>query len=153
MKRYLALFTAALIFAFCGLFQPPAMAQGQQATPESSVKAFYTWFIKQDAQDHGYPLMDKEIFSYVAKDTVTVLRSDYKKNKFAERAEYFTDVQDYDEKDWLDHIAVHPAVMLDDVAVVPVTFGSTDKKTVIAFLRKIDGSWRITKVDDTRDYN
>lgn len=98
------------------------------------------------------PLMNKEVFGYVAKDTIVVLRSDYKKHKFAERAEYFTDVQDYDEKDWLDHIAVHPAVMLDDVAVVPVTFGSNDKKTVVTFLRKIDGTWKITKVDDTRDY-
>lgn len=153
MRKYLTLLVGALLVVCCGLFQPQIMAQGQDATPENAAKAFYTWFIKRDAEDHGYPLMDKEIYRYVAKGTVDVLRSDYKKNKFAERAEYFTDVQDYDEKDWLGHIAVHPAVLLDDVALVPVTFGSTDKKTVIAFLRKIDGSWKITKVDDVRDYD
>lgn len=153
MRKYLALLVGVLLVVSCGLFQARVMAQAQEATPEAAVKTFYTWFIKRDAEDHGYPLMDKEIYRYVAKGTVDVLRSDYKKNKFAERAEYFTDVQDYDEKDWLAHIAVRSAIMLDDVAVVPVTFGSADKKTVIAFLRKVDGGWKITKVDDTRDYD
>jgi hypothetical protein len=42
--------------------------------------------------------------------------------------------------------------LLDDVALVPVTFGSTEKKTNVVFLRKIDDIWKITKVVDTRDY-
>ncbi len=133
-------------------FQTHAIAQTQNATPEAVARAFYAWFIGEGAKDHGYPLMDKRIYDYVSKDTVDLLRSDYKKNKFADRAEYFTDVQDFDEKDWLAHIAAHPAITLDDVTIVPVTLGSTQKKTVIVFLRKINGAWKITKVDDTLDY-
>jgi hypothetical protein len=47
---------------------------------------------------------------------------------------------------------LHPAVILDDVALVPVTSGSTDKKTNVVFLRKQDGTWKIIKVVDTRAY-
>lgn len=133
-------------------FQPLAIAQVQQAaTPEASTKAFYTWFIKRESENHGYALMDKEIYRYVSRPTVDFLRIEYKQNKFAERAEYFTRVQDYDQQDWLAHMTLHPAVMLDEVALVPVTFGSTEKKTILAFLRKQNGIWKITKVDDTED--
>jgi hypothetical protein len=82
---------------------------------------------------------------------VDFLRAEYKQNKFAEQVEYFTRVQDYDDEDWLANIAVRPAVLLDGVAVVPVTFGSTEKKTIIAFLRKQGNVWKITKVVDTED--
>ncbi|TDN63566.1 DUF3828 domain-containing protein [Paraburkholderia sp. BL10I2N1] len=152
MRKYLTFLIAALVLIFGVVSQPVAMAQEQQVTPEASVRAFYTWFIKRDSEDRGYPLMDKEIYRYVSKATVDLLRTEYKQNKFAEGAEYFTNVQDYDEQDWIAHIATRPAIMLDDVAVVAVTFGSTDKKTIIAFLRKQDGVWKITKIDDTRDY-
>ncbi|MBB5411895.1 hypothetical protein HDG34_005861 [Paraburkholderia sp. HC6.4b] len=146
-------FLIALLGIALGIFfQSFAMAQAPDTnTPESSAKAFYTWFIQQDAEDRGYPLMNKDIYRFVSKPTVDFLRTEYKKNKFAERAEYFTRVQDYDQQDWLSHIAVHPAIMLDDVAVVPITFGSVEKKNILAFLRKQNGSWKITKIDDTQD--
>lgn len=151
MRKTLVL-VATLAVILCSFFSPLAIAQVAQATtPEASTKAFYTWFIKRDAENHGYPLMDKEIYRYVSRPTVDFLRTEYKHNKFAERAEYFTRVQDYDQKDWLAHMALHPAIMLDDVALVPVTFGSTEKKTILAFLRKENGVWKITKVDDTED--
>jgi hypothetical protein len=151
MKKYLVASLAALAIVFGLAFNQTAMAD-QQGTSEATVKAFYTWFIKRDAEDHGYPLMDKEVLRYVSKGTVDRLRAQYKHNDFAEGAEYFTNVQDFDEKDWMANIVVHPAIMLDGVALVPVTFGSVDKKTNIAFLRKLDGVWKITKVVDTRDY-
>lgn len=133
-------------------FQPPAFSQtSRPTTPEATTKAFYAWFIEHDAGDHGYPLMDKEIYRYVSKPTVDFLRSEYKQNRFAEKAEYFTRVQDYDQQDWLTHIALHPSIQLDDVRLVPVTLGSTNRKTVIAFLRHDDGNWKIVKVDDTQD--
>jgi Protein of unknown function (DUF3828) len=124
----------------------------QQNTPEATVKTFYTWFLNRDAENHGYPLMDNTVLRYVAKDTVGLLRTRYKQNYFAERAEYFTNVQDFDEKDWLAHMSVRPALMLGDVALVAITLGSTETKTNVAFLRNFDGIWKITKVVDTRDY-
>lgn len=153
MKKYIALFSVTLILAFCGLFQSLAVAQGQNATPEAATKAFYTWFITQSSKAHAYPLMDKQIYQFVSKSTVDLLRTEYKQNKFADRAEYFTNAQDYDEKDWLSHIVVRPAFMVNDVAIVPVTLGSaTDQVSVLAFLRKLDGTWKIIKVGDTQDY-
>ncbi|MCX4165328.1 MULTISPECIES: DUF3828 domain-containing protein [Paraburkholderia] len=140
----------ALCFIFC---QTQAFAQVNASTPEATARAFYSWYIPRLAKDGNYPLMDKEIYHYVNKGTVDLLRFDYKKNKFADRAEYFTKSQDFDEKDWLANMTLHPAITLDDVVIVPVTFGSKEKNTVVVFLRKIDGVWKITKVDDLVDYS
>jgi hypothetical protein len=149
MKKYFAVFAMLFIFAF----NQAARAAAPQSTPELTTKAFYTWFIKRLSEDKGYPVMDKDIYRYVAPATVEVLRSDYKENRFAERAEYFTNVQDFDEKDWTDHIFIRPAMMLDDVALVAVTFGSASTRKInVVFLRNLDGIWKITKVVDTGDY-
>lgn len=67
-------------------------------------------------------------------------------------SDYLTKVQDYDEQDWSGNIATCRTIMLGDVAVIPVTFGSKDKISVSVFLRKQGGNWKITKVDDTLDY-
>jgi Protein of unknown function (DUF3828) len=61
-------------------------------------------------------------------------------------------VQDYDDHDWLSHIDLHSAIMLGDVAIVPVTFGSKDKVHVSVLMRKLNGIWKITKVDNAMDY-
>lgn len=151
MRKVLVFLISAFLFA-SGSFLSTAFAQEKPGSPEASVKAFYTWFIKQDAEDRGYPLMNKEIYRYVSKPTVNLLRTQYKTSSLPGDAEYFTNVQDFDEADWTAHIVPHAAIMLDDVALVPVTFGSTDKKTNLVFLRKVDGAWKITKVVDTRDY-
>ncbi|RZF24924.1 DUF3828 domain-containing protein [Paraburkholderia sp. UYCP14C] len=141
-----------LILAFLMLFQSLAMAQAPDiSTPESSIAVFYKWFLHRSSERHGYALMDKDIYTYVSKPTVDFLRAEYKQNRFAEQAEYFTRVQDYDDQDWVAHTAVHPALLLNGVAVVPLTFGSTEKKTIIAFLRKQGNVWKITKVVDTED--
>ena len=97
--------------------------------------------------------MDKDVYRYVSKPTVDFLRSEYRQNKFAEKAEYFTKVQDYDEQDWLAHMVMHPTVLVEDVAIVPVTFGSAEKKTILAFLRNEKGVWRIIKIDDIQADN
>jgi Protein of unknown function (DUF3828) len=152
MKKYLAAGLAVVVL-FLGLAVNQVSMAEQQAMPEATVKNFYTWFIKHLSEDKVYPLMDKDIYRYVAPSTVDVLRSDYKENRFAERAEYFTNVQDFDEKDWTDHMHIQPAIMLDDVALVVVTFGSASTRKInVVFLRKIDGVWKITKVTDTADY-
>ena len=151
MKRYLVLFTASLVLTVCSLFNSPAMAQ--TASPEAATKAFYTWYVTQESKAHAYPLMDKQVYEFVSKSTVDLLRTEYKQNKFADRADYFTNAQDFDSKDWLAHIVVRPAFMVDGVAIVPVTLGSgDDKMDVLAFLRKLDGTWKIIKVGDTQDY-
>lgn len=148
-----AFFSTLVIVVGMTFFQmAAAQSAAQQFTPEATVKAFYGWFIKRDAEDRGYPLMDKEILQYVSEKTVDTLRTQYKHNDLPGDAEYFTNVQDFDETDWIAHTTVHPAIMLDDVALVPVTFGSSEKKTNVVFLRKIEGIWKITKVVDTRDY-
>lgn len=152
MKRYFSLFIAALVVSFCGLFQSTAMAQSDQATPEASVKAFYTWYFKRD--EKGYPLLDNAILHYMSKDTVTRLRYEYHHNSLPDGHDYFTKVQDYDNVDWAANIAPRPAIMFDDVALVPVTLGTKadSKKLNLLFLRKEDGVWKITKIDDTQDY-
>ncbi|QAU23551.1 DUF3828 domain-containing protein [Dyella sp. M7H15-1] len=151
MKRFLFFAAAIVIFSLGAFTQQGATAASIPDTPEAKVSAFYTWFIKNDS-DQGYPLREKDIEEYVAADTVKRLRNDYSHGGPPNGVDYFLKVQDYDSHDWLTHIATHPAIMLDGVAVVPVTFGSTDKVDVLVFMRKLDGLWKITKVVDTWDY-
>ena len=149
MKKLLTLAVLVLLLVGGLLFQQGALADS--ATPDASTKAFYAWYIKLESKE-TYPLLDKGIYAYVTKATVDKLRSAYRHNRLPGDADYFTKVQDYDEQDWSNNIATHHAIMLDDVAVVPVTFGSKDKISVLVFLRKLGDSWKITKVDDTLDY-
>ncbi|MFM0626066.1 DUF3828 domain-containing protein [Paraburkholderia xenovorans] len=156
MKTYLAVLAIALSIVLGVLFQPLAMAHGEPVTPEASVRAFYAWYIKRDSENRGFPLLDKEIYRYVAKPTVDYLRSEYRANKFAGDSDPFTKVQDYDEKDWAAHIEVRPALLFGDTAVVPVVLGRDTKatlQTVLAFMRKQpDGQWKVIKVDDLSGY-
>ncbi|MBB6591526.1 YbjP/YqhG family protein [Ralstonia solanacearum] len=150
MKKQISSALAWLALAFGLLGAQAAIAQNK-ATPDASTKAFYTWYIQQQAKA-TYPLTDDRIYTYVAKGTVDRLRDAYRLNKLPGDTDYFTKVQDYDEKDWGRHIAARRPIMLDDVAVVPVTFGSRDKISVVVFLKMQGGSWKVTKVEDTQDY-
>ncbi|MEA3084205.1 MAG: hypothetical protein QOC89_1902 [Paraburkholderia sp.] len=149
MKKLLTLAVSVLMLAGGLLFQQRAFADS--ATPDASTKAFYTWYIELQSKQ-TYPLLDKRIYVYVTKTTADRLRSAYRHNRLPGDSDYFTKVQDYDEQDWLNNIATHPPVMLGDVAVVPVTFGSKDKISLLVFLRKQGDGWKIIKVDDTLDY-
>lgn len=149
MKKY-SLRTAPLLMLIGILFQGVSHAQTSQ-TPEQRVTAFYSWFVKNDT-DQTYPLNLGDIYHYVAKDTVDRLKSEYAHGGAPHGVDYFLKVQDYDRGDWLAHIAARPAIMLGDVAVVAVTFGSRLESSVLVFLRKQDGVWKIIKVDDTQAY-
>jgi hypothetical protein len=139
-------------FAFCLLaFAHNAFAAGATDTPESRASEFYTWYLKT-GEDLTFPLLKPGILDYVAKDTVTKLRSDYKHNRLPEDVDYFLKVQDEDDQDWLSHIAPRQVTMIGDVAVVPVMFGSKSQSGVVVFMRKIAGVWKITKVASTFDY-
>lgn len=151
MKKYLSLIGPALLLAVVLLVSQTAHAADPQGSPQSNLRAFYTWYIELNS-NLKYPLMNKDIYRFVTKETVKRLRNDYKHDKLPGGADYFLKVQDYDDKDWLAHIDAGTPVELEGVAVVPVTFGSMDKVSVIAFLRKEGGTWKIIKVDDVQGY-
>jgi len=149
MKKLFSLAASVLLLVGGMLLQHAAFAEN--ATPDASTKAFYTWYIKLQSNE-VYPLLDKGIYTYVSKLTADKLRDAYRHNRLPGDSDYFTRVQDYDERDWANNIATRPAVMLGDVAVVPVTFGSKDRISVLVFLRKLGDGWKIIKVDDMLDY-
>lgn len=157
MKTYLAVLAATFAMVLGALFAPPAKAQAQAATAEASAKSFYAWYIGRESESRGFPLLDKEIYRYVAKPTVDFLRAQYRANKFAGDSDPFTKVQDYDEKDWAAHIEARPALMFGDTAVVPVALGHDTPaplQRVLVFMRKeADGRWKIVKVDDLNGPN
>lgn len=142
---------AVSLLALICMVVAQAVFARNDSTPESDTRAFYTWYILLESQ-LKYPLLDNNIYTYVEKQTVDSLRNDYHQGKLPGDADYFTKVQDFDEKDWANNIALHPTIMLEDVAVVPVTFGSSDKVSILVFLRKQDGNWKIMKVEDTQGY-
>ncbi|CAM2181044.1 DUF3828 domain-containing protein [Paraburkholderia sacchari] len=148
MRRLISTFVLALSAL---MFSHPGFGAESQNTAESQVSAFYTWFMKHD-NDTTYPLREPAIEQYVAKDTIARLKDEYARSGPPGDVDYFLKVQDYDTQDWLTHIKTHHAIDLNGVTVVPVTFGSKDQVSVLVFMRKIGGQWRITKVDDTRDY-
>ncbi|GGA10754.1 DUF3828 domain-containing protein [Dyella caseinilytica] len=150
MTKKLSLVVVSLLVFICTFVAQAASAQNE-STPESDIRAFYSWYIQLESQ-LKYPLLDNNIYTYVEKRTVDALRNDYRRSKLPGNADYFTKVQDFDEKDWASNIAPHPAIMLKDVAVVPVTFGSSDKVSILVFLRKQGENWKIMKVEDTQDY-
>jgi len=151
MKKSLLLAIAALVISVGISVGQSAKADEASDGAQASVKAFYSWYIKLNG-NLIYPLLDKRIYHFVATDTVDRLRSDYAHDRLPGDSDYFLKVQDEDDRDWLAHIATQPAVMLGDVAVVPVTFGSTDRVSVLVFMRKIGGAWKIIKVEGTADY-
>ncbi|MFM0182676.1 DUF3828 domain-containing protein [Paraburkholderia aspalathi] len=149
MKKLFNLAVSILLLVGGLLFQQVAFAES--ATPDVSANEFYAWYIKLESRNTD-PLFDQGIYVYVTKATVDRLRSAYHHNRLPGDTDYFTKVQDYDEQDWSNNIATYQVIMLDDVAVVPVTFSSKDKISVLAFLRKQGDGGKITKVDDTPDY-
>ena len=151
MKRALILALTILTVSFGICTGQPTRANGAPNEAQARVEAFYTWYIRRNGNP-GYPLLDRKIYDFVAKDTVDRLRNDYAHDRLPGDSDYFLKVQDEDDRDWLAHIATQPAVALGDVTVIPVTFGSADKVSVLVLLRKIDGAWKITRVQDTADY-
>lgn len=151
MKKHLLFAIATLMISFGMSAGRPAKANGASADAQARVEAFYSWYIKLEA-NLVYPLLDKKIFDFVAPDTVDRLRNDYTHNRLPGDRDYFLKVQDEDDQDWLAHIAMQPAIVLGEVTVIPVTFGSTDKVSVLVLMKQINGAWKITKVEDTADY-
>lgn len=139
-------FAAACVFLFC------APAHAASDTPEVRVGAFYAWFLAHDLGT-GYSLLrGAAIENYVAHDTVIRLRNEYSRDRLPHDVDYFLKVRDCDEEDWRAHIVTRPAIRLDNVAVVPVTFGSQERVNVLVFTRMFGSVWKITKVTDTQDY-
>lgn len=122
----------------------------EATSPETAVRTFYTWYFAKNAKG-GFPLLDEGMRTYVAARTLNGLRDAYRREDLPGDADYFLKVQDY-QQDWPTHIDVHPAILLDGVAVVPVTFGSAQKASVVVFLQREGSSWKVIKVDDTRGY-
>jgi hypothetical protein len=150
MTRSLSLL-AAMACAIVVSWAAAAQAATPQGTPEATAISFYKWFIQHDS-DRTYPLREPDIEDYVAKDTVSRLKADYAHAGPPNGVDYFLKVQDYDGRDWIANMQVQRALMLGDVAIVPVTFGSRNPVHVLVFMKRLNAHWKIIKVDDTWEY-
>ncbi|MBB5406784.1 hypothetical protein HDG34_000705 [Paraburkholderia sp. HC6.4b] len=148
MSKFLLRVFASLALAL--VLEPGVTTAATPDTPEAAVKAFYTWYLQQEGG--VYQLTDSHIYNYVAKPTVDNLRDDYRHKRLPGGADYFTRVQDLDPQIWLTTMTLHPAIALGGTAVIPVTFGLTEKQNLVVFVAKENGHWRITKVEDTTGY-
>jgi len=150
MTRLLSLL-ATVACAITVSWTATAQARTTPDTPEATAISFYKWFIQHDS-DQTYPLREPKIEDYVAKETVARLKNDYAHAGPPNGVDYFLKVQDYDGSDWLAHMGAQRAVMLGDVAVVPVTFGTQNPVHVLVFMKRLDARWKIIKIDDTWEY-
>lgn len=147
--RILKRILVAGCFLICGVcLSCPVINKGRSVG--LIVKEFYGWYIHLQSE-LKYPLLDECIYCYVEKKMVDALRSAYSQDRLPGDVDYFTKAQDFDESDWESHIFLHSPFAIDKVIVVPVTFGSFDKTSVLVFLRKQNDGWRIMKVDDTEE--
>ncbi|WP_321887628.1 DUF3828 domain-containing protein [Paraburkholderia bannensis] len=140
-----------LMLLVLSTFTAPGAFAKNDAGPEATVKSFYSWYIAKQ-KGNGNPLVNNEIYRWVAKDTVNGLREAWRHDRLPGDVDYFLKVQDFDDQDWARNIALMRAVTVDDVDLVPVSFGSREKSNVIVFLRKQGGVWKIIKVDDLLGY-
>lgn len=154
MKQHTRSLFATVFAAVCLSLAVATHSQAQKtpATPDSFVTTFYQWFFAHD-NDRTAPLREPAIQNYVAQRTIERLKDEYSRSGPPQGVDYFLKVQDYDPRDWAAHVATQAPITLGDVTIVPVTFGSQDKTSVVVFLRRDHGHWKIVKVDDTWDYN
>ena len=153
MKR-LMLAAVALLVALT-----PLLAIAEESSPESLVKAFYTWYLQQSEREFTVegvkpPFYDDAIYDYVAKRSIDILRED--RQLYPEDgdghyescgSDYFLGVQDWDAENWLNNISIKPSFMAGSVVVVPVTLGSDMITNMLVLVsRQGDNSWRITRV-------
>ncbi|WP_154660342.1 hypothetical protein [Acetobacter nitrogenifigens] len=91
-------FTFPSLTTLACLHSLPAVAFAQVITPAAQADAFYHWYLDQSGRAQP-ALMESKITDYATPNLVKRLRSTYRANGFAEGADYFLKVQDYDETD------------------------------------------------------
>lgn len=154
IKRLLLIFTFALL---------PMLGIAQTSTPESTVKAFYTWYIPYGRQENSlkdkWPIADDKILEFIEPLAARQIRSAYTAcgNTDCIGADYFTRAQNWDEKYWLNHMTISQPIYSSSKAIVAIQFGNphdAQKNTnnhVIVILKKIGEKWMITDVADAND--
>ncbi|MDR2154731.1 MAG: YbjP/YqhG family protein [Burkholderiaceae bacterium] len=129
----------------------------QKSTPESTVKAFYTWYIAYPSSD--WPLDDKKINEYVEPLAATQIRGLYQcgSEDCYYGHDYFTKTQDWDKDDWLKHMTISKPLFSGNKAIVTIQLGSRyalqegARNHLIVILKKVGEKWMITDVAGAND--
>lgn len=130
------------LFLIAMIFTPLAHAE---ITVQQQAVKFYNWYIQQ-AADLKNPLASPNLSRYVEINTYSSLMKAYKADEID--VDYFTKVQNFDDKDWLQNISADK-VIIDPVCTnVYMTFGQADKKHVSTCFVKEKGEWKIRSVTD-----
>lgn len=146
-KQFLILISA---FLFC--IPSIVNAQTMACDPASRVRAFYTWFFAHDG-DRSPILENPSLREYVATKTLSRLQDDYRRDTLPERVDYFVKANNYDSRDWAQHIDIGRAIRFDAVIVVPVTFGKRHAHSILVYLGPQDNCWKIIRIDTTWGYD
>ncbi|MBO1359023.1 DUF3828 domain-containing protein [Acetobacter sacchari] len=136
---------SALAILCGGALGSPAIAS--EASPATQASDFYHWYLAQPGAAEP-AFMETKIKEFVTPELVTKLRAIYKANDFAEGADYFLKVQDYDEKYWKKHIDVSTPITSGQQILELVTLGSVGKAALCVHFRKVGTSWKIFGVDE-----
>lgn len=124
------------------VFAPLAHAE---VTATQQAETFYHWYIGQAAEMKN-PLADPNLSKYVESKTYSTLMKAYQADDVD--VDYFTKVQDFDDKDWLSHISADREIEDPICTNVYMTFGQTAKKHVVGCFVKEKGRWKIRSVTD-----
>lgn len=116
-----------------------------EVTATQQAETFYHWYIQQAAEMKN-PLGDPNLSKYVESKTYSTLMKAYKADDVD--IDYFTKVQDFDDKDWLSHISAVREIEDPICTNVYMTFGQAAKKHVVGCFVKEKGYWKIRSVTD-----
>ncbi|MBU9836863.1 DUF3828 domain-containing protein [Rahnella sp. L72c] len=116
-----------------------------ETTPQQQAEIFYRWYIQQVSGLEN-PLENPKLSGYVEHGTYAILMKAYKANEID--VDYFTKVQDFDDKDWLQHITAEKVVIDPVCTNVYMSFGLADRKRVVACFVRDKGGWKIRSVTD-----
>jgi len=110
---------------------------------EQQATTFYTWYISQISEMKN-PLADPLLKKYVTPESFKSLMHAYSANEI--NVDYFTQVQDFDDKDWLAHIKVEQVIADPICTNVYLSLGSINPTRIVDCFVKNEGQWQIKTV-------
>lgn len=136
----------AVLAPFLASAAPPAANEASRM----QVQDFYRWYLAH-IDDTRPPIENEEIDRYLTPSLKTWRIRAYRRDAFAERADYFLNVQDHDGPGW-SRLVVAGDVLggRSDPHLTP-TLGGAERVSECVHVRSVAGTWRISQVDSQED--
>lgn len=129
----------------------PALAANAPNEIRAQAVAFYRWYLDH-ADDRSVPTEQSASKAFLTTSYRKRLDATYRANGFAEDADPFLNVQDYDAANWKAHVvADQPTGLSTDPRLVVHLGTGREAAQVCVHFRRDGGIWKIAQVDQADD--